>query len=111
MKPGGRKNTSEEALDIVDRQGTVVLFAVSAVEAAIDLKTYQLFQKELTVKGSFCSPYDMGRAVELLNAHRIDVTTMLGGMEPLEGLAEVLSSPAKRAKGKFVILPNGTPEE
>lgn len=107
----GRKNTSEEALDIVDRQGTVVLFAVSAVEAAIDLKTYQLFQKELTVKGSFCSPYDMGRAVELLNAHRIDVTTMLGGMEPLEGLAEVLSSPAKRAKGKFVILPNGTPEE
>ena len=87
------------------------LLPPEAVEAAIDLKTYQLFQKELTVKGSFCSPYDMGRAVELLNAHRIDVTTMLGGMEPLEGLAEVLSSPAKRAKGKFVILPNGTPEE
>ncbi|MDO4260764.1 MAG: alcohol dehydrogenase catalytic domain-containing protein [Eubacteriales bacterium] len=107
----GRRDTSEEAMDIVDRRGTVVLFAVSAVDAAIDLKTYQLFQKELTVKGSYCSPYDMGRAVELLNAHRLDVTSMLGGMEPLEGLSEVLASPQKRAKGKYVILPNGNPGE
>ena len=107
----GLKSTSEEAFDIVDRQGTVILFAVTAVDAAVNLKTYQLFQKELTVKGSFCSPYDMGRAVELINAHRIDVTTMLGGMEPLEGLVEVLSDPKKRALGKFVILPNGEPDE
>ena len=89
----------------------MILFAVTAVDAAVNLKTYQLFQKELTVKGSFCSPYDMGRAVELINAHRIDVTTMLGGMEPLEGLVEVLSDPKKRALGKFVILPNGEPDE
>ena len=107
----GLKSTSEEAFDIVDRQGTVILFAVTAVDAAVNLKTYQLFQKELTVKGSFCSSYDMGRAVELINAHRIDVTTMLGGMEPLEGLVEVLSDPKKRALGKFVILPNGEPDE
>lgn len=103
----GRKDTSEEALEIADRQGTVVLFAVTAVDATIDLKTYMLFQKELTVRGSYCSPYDMGRAVDLINAHRIDVTTMLGGTEPLEGLVEVLSDPKKRAKGKFIILPNG----
>lgn len=103
----GIRSTSEEAIDIVDRQGTVVLFAVTAVDAAMSLKTYTLFQKELTVRGSYCSPYTMGRAVELINSHRIDVTTMLGGTEPLEGLAEVLSNPKKRAKGKFVILPNG----
>lgn len=103
----GIRSTSEEAIEIVDRQGTVVLFAVTAVDAVMNLKTYTLFQKELTVRGSYCSPYDMGRAVDLINAHRIDVTTMLGGTEPLEGLAEVLSNPKKRAKGKFVILPNG----
>lgn len=106
----GIRSTSQEAIEIADRQGTVVLFAVTAVDAAMDLKTYVLFQKELTVKGSFCSPYDMGRAVELINAHRIDVTSMLGGKEPLEGLVEVLSSPAKRSLGKFVILPNGEAE-
>lgn len=106
----GIRSTSEEAIEIVDRQGTVVLFAVTAVDASMGLKTYTLFQKELTVRGSYCSPYDMGRAVDLINAHRIDVTTMLGGLEPLEGLVEVLSNPKKRAKGKFVILPNGKEE-
>ena len=59
------------------------------------------------MKGSYCSPYDMGRAVDLINAHRIDVTSMLGGKEPLERLADILSSPEMRAKGKYVILPNG----
>jgi len=32
---------------------------------------------------------------------------MLGGVVPLEGLAEVLGNAKKRAKGKFVVLPNG----
>lgn len=103
----GLQKTSEEALEVVDKHGTVVLFAVTAVDANINLKTYELFQKEITVKGSFCSPYDMGRAVELINAHSVNVTTMLGGMDSLEGLAEILSNPKQRAKGKFVILPNG----
>ena len=49
----------------------------------------------------------MGRAVELINAHAIDVTTMLAGFEPLEKLPEILASRELRAKGKYVILPNG----
>ena len=86
----GLKSTSEEAMEIVDRQGTVVLFAVTALDATISLKTYNLFQREITIKGSFCSPYDMGRAVELINAHAIDVTTMLAGFEPLENYRKFL---------------------
>lgn len=103
----GLKSTSEEAVDIADRGGTVVLFAVTKVDSGINLMTYKLFQKELTIKGSYCSPYDMGRAVELINAHRIDVTTMLAGTRPLEGVAGILADPAVRAQGKWVILPNG----
>lgn len=103
----GRKNTSEEAIDIADRGCTVILFAVTKVDSKIDLMTYELFQKELTIKGSYCSPYAMGRAVELINSHSIDVTTMLAGTKSLEGLTEILRDPAVRAKGKWVILPNG----
>ena len=103
----GLQKTSEEAIQIVDRKGTVILFAVTAVDSTIQLRTYDVFQKELTIKGSICSPYDMGRAVELINAHRIDVTSMLGGTESLEDLVNILSDAKKRAKGKYVILPNG----
>ena len=62
----GLQATAEEAVDIIDRAGTILLFAVTDVQAAMQLKTYQLFQKELTVRGSFCSPGTMGRAVELI---------------------------------------------
>ena len=103
----GLKSTSEEAIEIADRRGTVLLFCGYGSRICYSVKTYELFRKELTVKGSYCSPYDMGRAVDLINAHRIDVTSMLGGKEPLERLADILSSPEMRAKGKYVILPNG----
>lgn len=106
----GLRATSEEAIEIVDKQGTVVLFAVTALDAAIDLKTYIVFQKEITVCGTYCSPYTMARAVELINTHRVDVTSMLGGFETLDGVAEVLGNAQKRVKGKFVILPNGNPD-
>lgn len=103
----GLKSTSEEAIDIVDRRGTVILFAVTKTDSRMDLMTYKLFQKELTIKGSYCSPYDMGRAVELLNSHSIDVTTMLAGTKSFDGLEEILGNPKVRAQGKWVILPNG----
>lgn len=103
----GLKGTSEEAIEIVDRGGTVVLFAVTSVDSKIDLLTYEVFQKELTIKGSFCSPYDMGRAVELINSHSIDVTMMLAGTKTLEGLQDILRDPNMRAMGKWVIVPNG----
>ena len=34
-------------MEIVDRQGTVVLFAVTALDATISLKTYNLFREKL----------------------------------------------------------------
>ena len=103
----GLKATSEQAMEIVDRGGTVLLFAVTAVDNVIALRTYDLFQREITVKGSFCSPYDIGRAVEMINSHSIDVTTMLAGLATLEELPQILSNAAIRAKGKYIVLPNG----
>ncbi len=103
----GLKSTSEEAVEIVDKQGTILMFAVTAVEATIALKSYLVFQKEISVCGSFCSPYTMTRAVELLNSHKIDVMPMIGGTGSLEDVSEILSNPQKRAKGKVMILPNG----
>ncbi|MDD2971583.1 MAG: zinc-dependent alcohol dehydrogenase family protein [Lachnospiraceae bacterium] len=103
----GRKETSEEAIEIVDKHGTVIYFAVTGVNATMDLKTYMVFQKELSIKGSYCSPYGMERATHMINAHRIDVTTMVSDAIPLEELESVLKDPKKRATGKYIVLPNG----
>lgn len=103
----GLQATAEEAVDIIDRAGTILLFAVTDVQAAMQLKTYQLFQKELTVRGSFCSPGTMGRAVELIQTHKIDVRSILAGKTTLSRLPFILSDPQERAKGKWMVMPNG----
>ena len=103
----GRKDTSEEAIEIADKHGTVIFFAVTGVNATIELKTYTVFQKELSIKGSYCSPYGMERATHMINTHQIDVTTMVCEAISLEELEQVLNDPKKRARGKYIVLPNG----
>lgn len=103
----GLQAAAEEAVELIDRAGTILLFAVPAVQAVMQLKTYALFQKELTVRSAFCSPNTMGRAVALLRAHRIDVVSMLAGKAPLDRLPVILSQPREREKGKWIVMPNG----
>ena len=47
----------------------------------------------------------IGRAVELIDRHKIDVSSMVCPAQPLSRLEEILSSPAVRARGKYIIHP------
>lgn len=43
--------------------------------------------------------------MELIDRHKIDVSSMVCPAQPLSRLEEILSSPAVRAKGKYIIHP------
>ena len=57
---------------------------------------------EITVIGSRCGPFD--RAIELLDARRIDVKPLVAGIYPLEQFGEAF----ERAKGglKVILTPS-----
>lgn len=74
------------------------------------MRPFELFQKEITLKASYINPYTMGRAVRLINSGRLDVSSMVAEILPLERLEEVLANPALRAKGKYIIAPSGAEE-
>ena len=102
----GRPSTIEQAIDIAGPKAVVMMFGLTKPEETIALKPFQVFKKELELKASFINPYTHRRALDLIDSGRLDVTSMIYEVCGLEKLADVLSDPALRARGKYVIDPS-----
>ena len=81
------------------------MFGLTALDAALSVKPFDIFKREITLKASYINPYTQGRALNLINARALDVRSMVAAVAPLEELKEILSSPEKRALGKYIIRP------
>lgn len=101
----GKTATIKQAIDIVGNKGTVMMFGLTKPDDTIAVKPFQIFQKEIELKSSFINPYTQKRALDLIDSGRLDVSSMVYAVESLENLADILSSPELRAKGKYIISP------
>lgn len=101
----GKTATIQQAIDIVGNKGTVMMFGLTKPDDTIEVKPFQIFQKEIELKSSFINPYTQKRALDLIDSGRLDVSSMVYAVESLENLADILSSPELRAKGKYIISP------
>lgn len=102
----GRTSTIEQAIDIAGPKAVVMMFGLTKPEETISLKPFQVFKKEIVLKASFINPYTHRRALDLIDSGRLDVTSMIHEVCGLEKLADILSDPALRAQGKYVIDPS-----
>ena len=82
-----------------------MMFGLTKPDDTIAVKPFQIFQKEIELKSSFINPYTQKRALDLIDSGRLDVSSMVYAVESLENLADILSSPELRAKGKYIISP------
>lgn len=101
----GRTSTIEQAIDIVGNKGTVMMFGLTKPDDTVAVKPFQIFQKEIELKASFINPYTQARALELIDAGKLDVSSMVYAVESLEKLPLILSDPELRANGKYIISP------
>lgn len=102
----GLTSTIEQAIDIVDHTGTVMMFGLTKPDDTISLKPFEVFQKEIILKASYINPYTQRRALDLIDSKRLDVSSMVYKVASLEELEDVLKDPKLRAKGKFIINPS-----
>ena len=101
----GRPDTMMQAVELAGYKAVVMLFGLTKPDEAISVQPYTLFLKELTLKASYINPYTQKRALELIDAGRLDVESMVCAVCGLDGLAAVLADPALRARGKYIISP------
>ncbi|MFI3115658.1 MAG: zinc-dependent alcohol dehydrogenase family protein [Clostridia bacterium] len=102
----GRTQTIEQAIDIVGYKGIVMMFGLTGPDDTIAVKPFTVFKKEIEIKSSFINPCTHKRAIDLIDNGRIDVLSMIYSVEGLDKLVDIVSTPALRANGKYLIDPS-----
>jgi len=95
--------TQQTAVSLPRRSGTVVLIGVPPATAELTLKTYELFERELTIRTSFIRAQEFRRAVELLAV--LDVEPLLGTRFPLERVHDAFNAAGSRQGVKTLVTP------
>lgn len=101
----GLPATIEQAVSLAGKRSVVMMFGLTKPDDTITVRPFELFQKEVVLKASFINPYTQRRALDLINAKRVDVSSMCAGVAGLEELGAILSDPARRSEGKTIIRP------
>jgi threonine dehydrogenase-like Zn-dependent dehydrogenase len=95
--------TAQTAISLPRRSGTVVLIGVPPATAELTLRSYELFERELTIRTSFIRAYEFRRAVELLAV--LDVEPLLGTRFPLERIHDAFAAAGSRQGVKTLVTP------
>ena len=82
-----------------------MMFGLTKPDETISVKPFEIFRKELVLKASYINPYTQKRALDLIDSGRLDVSSMVYEVADLDELADILSKPELRAKGKYIISP------
>jgi 2-desacetyl-2-hydroxyethyl bacteriochlorophyllide A dehydrogenase len=95
--------TAQTAISLPRRSGTVVLIGVPPATAELTLKSYELFERELTIRTSFIRAQEFRRAVELLAV--LDVEPLLGTRFPLGRVHDAFAAAGSRQGVKTLVTP------
>ncbi len=93
----------KSAFAYAKKGANIVLFSVPKVEARFELPLFDVYKKELTIKGSFVNPDTHSRAVALLNAGKLDFSQIITHRFPLEKIDEAIAMQMSDQSIKVVV--------
>lgn len=102
----GNTPAVQSAFRFAKKGATVLLFSVPKVDAAFELPLFDVFKKELTIKGSFVNPCTHRRAVELINSAKLDFAPIITHRFGVNQLTEAISMQMSDESIKVVVKPN-----
>jgi len=73
----GRQETMELAVQASSKGAQVLLFGVSAPDTQISVAPFEIFAKELVIKGSFINPFTHEEAIKLIEKKVVDVQSLI----------------------------------
>ncbi|WML46782.1 zinc-dependent alcohol dehydrogenase family protein [Neobacillus sp. PS3-34] len=99
----GRPESMELAVKSAVKGGQVLLFGVAAPETTISVSPFDIFSKELTIKGSFINPYTQEEAIALIAKKVVDVQSLISHRFTIEELPEAMGDYPNLRVSKAVI--------
>ncbi|WP_419881528.1 zinc-dependent alcohol dehydrogenase family protein [Peribacillus sp. B-H-3] len=99
----GRPESMELAVKSAGKGGQVLFFGVAAPETAISVSPFEIFSKELTIKGSFINPYTQEEAIALIAKKAVDAGMLISHRFTIEELPEAMANFPNLKVSKAVI--------
>lgn len=99
----GLPKTTEQALTLARRAGTIVIMGVANPEAVARIRPFDIFAKHLTIRGLFGSGWSYPRTIELLP--RVRPERVLTPKMPLSELPRALEMRRKNMGIRPVMIP------
>lgn len=95
----------ELAVELAARRGTVMVYGVAPEGATAAIKPYDVFSKELTIKGSYAQIDTVGRAVRMLRSGAISADGIVTDVVGFEDFGRALDNLTVSAQIKTVFEP------
>ncbi|MEH7380540.1 zinc-dependent alcohol dehydrogenase family protein [Bacillus sp. JJ1533] len=86
----GRKDSMTQAVQMARKGGSVLLFGVSAPDTNIEVNPYEIFSKELTIKGSFINPHTHEQAIALVEQGKVQIKPLLSHRFTMDELPVIM---------------------
>lgn len=99
----GRTSTAEYSMEFAGRGATVMLFGLTGPDDVMGLKPFMVFQKELTIKGSFVNPDTFERAGRLIGSGIIRTEEIISDIIDLDDIQRVFEERLYAKDGKVLI--------
>ncbi len=105
IESAGRLETAQLATKLARRGGTVLQFGVVSQDKTISLSPYDVFYRELTIRGSFVNPFTHARAVDLLARKQVEVMPLITHRFSLDDAAKAMETAQGKDAVKVLLVP------
>jgi len=99
----GLISTAEYSVKYAGKGATVMLFGLTGPDDVMNLKPFEVFKKELTIKGSFVNPNTFERACRLLESGTVKTEKIITDIIPLDDIQSVFEQKLYAKDGKVLI--------
>lgn len=99
----GNVTAVKSAFQFAAKGATILLFSVPKVDSTFQLPLFDVYKKELTIKGSFVNPDTHARAVALINSGKVDFGPIVTHRFTLDQLPQAIAMQMSEESIKVVV--------
>lgn len=102
----GKPAAVSQAIYMAGKGSKILIFSVPSPKDTCELPLSDIFQKELTIKGSFVNPDTQYRAAALISSGRLKLKPLITHRFPVEQLEEAIKKQMANDSVKVMVIPN-----
>src|SRR5450759_3576315 len=101
IEASGNLDSAKSAMDMVGKAGTMVYFAVYPMNFELPIKPFDLYSREITVRGLFMSPYLFPRTMAILP--KLNLKPLISRVFPLSQVKDAFEE-QERGQGIKILV-------